>query len=264
MAKKNAKEFDERPNFLAGVAVVEDSPVGESPPDAPVRPSMSDPAWESFVCSQFAPGETVEKDGKQLPKANALWRVCEKLVGTVVLYEVRTVKGPTGSRDRCAVVEARLAIRPHPGTELALASPGQPVVYEGVGDATEFNTNEGFDRFAPRVAETRAKGRACRAALRLHATLALEEMVDRPAAYDEAPLTSNQVAALDATARRLNLNVARWIVDQCRVERVSFEEYGSIGRLPRDFGSVLCRKVAELRDVPAAFQGYDPNWRGSK
>jgi hypothetical protein len=81
---------------------------------------------------------------------------------------------------------------------------------------SEANCSADYFKYAIAVAETRAKGRAFRAALRLKKVIAAEEVdrsIETPGETDNGPIRSGQVSIIQIMADRLNISVPKLLAD---------------------------------------------------
>lgn len=241
------KEEDEQGEFedLEFTEIDENSPQLLA---SAVVPTYTDPDWNEYVLSQFAPAELY--DGN--PTVDGLRRVVELLIGEVVLQETTVVQTPTPENGGRATATVNVHIRAHDN--------GPTKGYSGSADACYENLQDAVKLYPVAMAETRAEGRALRRALRLR-TVAAEELngasavpVAVTAPGDNEPPTKNQINMINMLAgnneRGLNINVEKL--------------YGQSGKLTSDTAKDLIQKLSAFQSdkaaIPAEIVGYDSNW----
>lgn len=220
-------------------------------------PKVTDHGWNDYVMSLFTPDEVVidEESKKPCPRVNALWRVTELLLGPIIEYDCEVTKAPLSNEDKTATVRAWVVVA---GNDTFPAGK-----YAGAADGSEFNINQGFEKFPVAITETRAKGRALRTALRLHKAIAAEERVTRPAYVEPEVMTDTQLNMIDKAASTANVNVSKFIKDEALRAKVDISGL-FVTQLPKEFGSRLCREITKYQSkgsAPDHLTGYDPKWR---
>lgn len=220
-----------------------------------VRPEMFEPAWFDFVMSHFQPDELVEdkKTKKKCPRVHAMWRVAEQLLG-MIEYDCDIVKAP-GQNDRSASVKAVVVIHPHASVTLPAGK------YAGAAEGCEANIGDGFDKYVLAVTETRALGRALKKALRLHKTIAAEEMdfQDWSDTAAEDRITQTQLGVIDKAASTANVNVRKFIQAEAAKKSLNLLMF-----LPKSFGAHLAKTITQYQgkgQAPPELSGYSSDWR---
>jgi hypothetical protein len=163
-------------------------------------PTPTSPEWSSYVLGLF---DDEELEGEN-PKVDGLRRVAEKLIGTIVEEGCELVSPPILENQNRACVKAWVVFR--------TGSTKKRV--EALADVCEDNCDAKFARFPTSVAESRAKGRCFRAALKLRKVLAAEEVgTDVPLANEpgEGKINPGQKTAIQIMADRLNVSIPKII-----------------------------------------------------
>lgn len=137
------------------------APVACQPISGPL-PTPSDESWITYVLSQFFADEM---EGEH-PRVDGLRRVAEKLIGPIVSEKSTLVCPPSIDNGMRACASAQITFR--------TVSLGD-IVVEALADASPDNCPDTFQMYLTTMADTRAKGRCFRNALRLRKTIAAEE-----------------------------------------------------------------------------------------
>ena len=137
------------------------APVACQPISGPL-PTPNDESWIKYVLSQFFADEM---EGEH-PRVDGLRRVAEKLIGPIVSEKSTLVCPPSIDNGMRACASAQITFR--------TVSLGD-VVVEALADASPDNCPDTFQMYLTTMADTRAKGRCFRNALRLRKTIAAEE-----------------------------------------------------------------------------------------
>jgi len=122
-------------------------------------PVPSDPGWTQYVMSLFIDDEL---EG-QNPRLEGLRRVAEKLLGEVVEERCELISSPTMENGERACAKATI-----------IFEGGR--IFEALADACPGNCAKDFTIYPTAMADTRAKGRCYRAALRLKRIVSAEEI----------------------------------------------------------------------------------------
>jgi hypothetical protein len=167
----------------------------------PVEPKQSDPTptmpeWATFVMGQFADDEL---EGEN-PKVDGLRRVAEKLIGPILEEGCDLISPPTIENQGRACVKAWVLFKTTQGRKR----------FEGLADVYEGNCAEEYARFPTSVAESRARGRCFRAALKLRRVVAAEEMsgpTQMTGAQGCDTINKGQVSVIQIMADRLRVSL---------------------------------------------------------
>lgn len=231
-----------------------DRPAAAADGDDRPPAGWADPSWPDRLMARLTRDEVVVKGEKTYPRVDGLWRLVEVVLGPVVGYVPKVVRAD----DRSATVEVTLTVRRTDGTSEC---------YGGVAGASPLSLEKGFDRFPEAVAETRAKGRACRTALRLYRQVTAEELVENPARDPDEPrtVTSAQVNALDLKGAELDLDVREFLRWVARERKIDTRGVTRVGNLPWDLGLAAMKVVSEIQqgrtEPPQSCRGYKPDWQ---
>jgi len=126
-------------------------------------PNISDPGWTQYVIGLF---EDDELEG-QNPRVEGLRRIAELLIGEIIEEGCDLIAEPCEANSYRACVKAWIVFSTKDETLKR---------YEALADANEQNCFEDFATYLVAMADTRAKGRAYRNALRLRRVVAAEEV----------------------------------------------------------------------------------------
>lgn len=223
--------------------------------DEPVRPQMSSPEWPDYVMSHFTEDELVNGH----PKVDGLRRVVELLLGPIVQGQVRIVEGPRQDNGFTAVAEYTATIEcfyeDGPG--------GKFRVWTSAADAGPNNCDPHFGKFPTALAETRARGRTFREALRLN-KCAAEEMVKVPVDPQEEKglISRNDISFIDMMCARLNIDAGSfmnyWIKEKIK------KKYNKIRDIESEHARAMSKQLSEWQrkkeEIPEHLFGYKQGW----
>lgn len=233
-----------------------------NPNPMPAAPSISDPEWQDYVLSQFAPNEMIKdrKTGKEYPTVNGLRRVVELLLGEIVQAgpsDLRTTMDPDIPGKAVVVYEIGIQWKLDAGPYIDLAEdkPHLPVKwFRGVASSWHGNTDDMFAVFPESIAETRAEGRALRRALRLGVVCA-DELTSKDTAeivrqktekstdgsWEEGSLISDaQVNSIKIMCERLGIDVNKFI-------NSGSKKYGDILEISRQTAANMIKRLNEYQ-----------------
>jgi len=159
--------------------------------EVPEIPSQNDPEWTQYVLGQFLDDEV---DGEN-PRVEGLRRVADKLIGPIVEEGCDLIDPPNTNNDMRACVRAWV-----------LFSNG--VRFEALADASPYNVSGDFVNYLVAMADTRAKGRCYRNALKLKRVVSAEE-VGAVALTQESTkaIHTGQITAIRQLCNRNEINV---------------------------------------------------------
>ncbi len=156
-----------------------------------------DPKWTQYVLGKFMDDEL---DGKN-PRVEGLRRVAESLVGDIIEEGCELVAPPTSDNGMRACVKAWFIFSTNDGERR----------YEALADACEDNCMSQFGSYLTAMADTRAKGRCLRNALKLRRVIAAEEIDPATAAFerndDKQPIENTQITAIRVLSNRKNVSI---------------------------------------------------------
>lgn len=164
------------------------------------RPGVSDPAWTSFVLSFLEKDEKDEEHG--YPKTDALPRLIEKLVGSIIESSSIVINSPSIDNSLTAIVSHKIII--HCFDDMVRT-------FTGVAEASPLNLDKPYDKYPTAIASTRAKGRACRDALKLKNTIVAEEISKVANDSDETMISTSQIYGLKSMCKRLDVNMDKFL-----------------------------------------------------
>lgn len=222
-----------------------------------VRPPMSSPEWTEYVMSHFREDELANGH----PKVDGLRRVIEELLGPVVQDEAEIKCSPTPENGHTAAVQCRVCIEC-----VYLENPSGSIirVFTGAADVSCQNAEPEFARFPTALAETRARGRAYRNALRLK-TCAAEEMTAVPVDPQEQRgfIGRGQVSFIDMMCQRLNINatafISNWLAENGK--RGAYKAVREIsGDDAREMTKLLNHYQRHVPEIPSKIVGYKSDW----
>ena len=177
------------------------APVACQPISGPF-PTPNDESWIKYVLSQFF---TDEMEGEH-PRVDGLRRVAEKLIGPIVSEKSTLVCPPSIDNGMRACASAQITFR--------TVSLGD-VVVEALADASPDNCPDTFQMYLTTMADTRAKGRCFRNALRLRKMIAAEESRSATSGDFAGDGTTNdaisigQITNVKILSDRLRLSIPR-------------------------------------------------------
>lgn len=184
-------------------------------------PLMTSADWSPYCMTLFVPGET---DGDGNPKVHGLRRVAELLIGQIISTDVTVVQAPNPENEYSACVTCRIEFSNREGTTS---------YFSGAADANPINVEPAFARYATAMAETRAKARAFREALRLKCVAAEEltslPVVERPT-RNANPIEAYQVNGLLKSCRDMAIDPMKYI-------NSGGSNYGSVDEMSKESGT---------------------------
>lgn len=168
--------------------------------DQQETPTPDDPKWTQYVIGLF---ESDEMDGKN-PRVEGLRRVAEKIIGEIIEEGCDLISYPHTDNDFRACVKAWIIFNDN----------GTIRKYEALADAYEKNCTGEYSRYLCAMADTRAKGRCFRNALRLKRVVAAEEIdpsaVPISVEYeDNSSMDGNQKVAIKVVAERHQIDLSK-------------------------------------------------------
>jgi hypothetical protein len=162
-------------------------------------PEPSSPAWTQYVLGLF---QDDEMDGEH-PRLEGLRRVAELLLGEVSREQCELVSAPTMENGERACAKASIVF-----------SDGR--IFEALADACPSNCTKDFAIYPVAMADTRAKGRAYRAALKLKRVVSAEEIgVTKDEEVDDANklINTGQITAIRLLSDRLGISIKKLLDD---------------------------------------------------
>ncbi|KKN58708.1 hypothetical protein LCGC14_0549440 [marine sediment metagenome] len=161
--------------------------------------NINDPGWTQFVLGKFLEDEM---DGKN-PRVEGLRRVAGELIGELIEEGCDLIAAPTEENRFRACVKAWGVFITHEGRQIR---------FEALADANSENCFEDFATYLVAMADTRAKGRMYRNALRLKRVVAAEEVSKTVAMASEVQqggaIHAGQISMIRLLSDRHNFNIA--------------------------------------------------------
>lgn len=213
----------EKDELSAVMSMTTQSPSTPAPRSPTISPTAYD--WHNHVMACFDKQELLNG----YPTADALRRVFEQLIGTIISSTVEVIQAPEVKNHRTATVVVKIKYVAH-GT-------GYTCEISDVADCYEGNSIEPYWRHASSTSATKAEGRALRKGLRLR-TLAAEETqtpsteesrrIDnfikdvQPASDNQKNLIKKLIGDLGIKSTKLFKSISG--LEEKTVETISFEE----------------------------------------
>jgi len=162
-------------------------------------PSQTDPNWTQFVMGHFSDDEL---EGEN-PRLEGLRRVSELLIGTIMEEGCHLISSPGPDNDYRACVKAWVVFHSHDGLNKR---------FEALADAYTGNCQQDFSIYPTAMADTRAKGRCYRSALKLKRIIAAEEAIGPVDAIENIAnekIKTGQITAIRLLADRSNISIIK-------------------------------------------------------
>lgn len=250
-------------NLLAACVAAQEDGGGE-----PAEPLMTDPEWNDFAMSQFAPGEV---DAEGHPFVHGLRRVARLLLGPVIESRAHVVQAPHLAGEgqlTPATVEHTVKFLWFKCKDHGIETPYE-VTFTEAADVWEHNTDPGFRRYATAVASTRAEARCYTKALGLK-KCSHDELTKVPvpvpqfeAATGDGLISEANIGFIDMNCRRANIDVMAFI-------NMGKEKYDSITAVPDGMAARMCKRISGYITNPGTVheslrgKPYNPNWKENK
>jgi hypothetical protein len=194
------------------------------------KPSINDKGWTQYVMSLFDDDE-LEGDS---PRLEGLRRVAGLLMGTIREEGCNLITAPNQDNGFRACAKAWLVI----------FNGNEELRFEALADACSENCTGEFVIYPTAIADTRAKARCYRNALRLKRVLAAEEKCGDVSISTTNPenIAVGQITAIKMLSSRLN-------VDPVKLSNELFEgkDFKSLQVLSYNQAQELVKKLNELR-----------------
>jgi len=174
------------------------------------------PEWTQHVLSHF---EDDELEGKN-PKVDGLRRIVGLLLGTIVEEGCNLISAPNETNEMRACVKAWIVIK---------SKENLTIRYEALADAYGGNCTEKFNMYITALADTRAKGRCFRNALKLKQVIAAEESqmsIGDAYAPNTGKIDQGQITAINLMCKRNSLDL-KIILDSIELQ-YKFDDGGNI------------------------------------
>lgn len=177
-----------------------------------------DAEWTQYVLGMFLDDEL---DGKN-PRLEGLRRISEILIGDIIEEGCDLIQCPNNENNMTACAKAWVKF---------LCADGLEKRYEALADASNDNCYSEFGKYLTAMADTRAKGRCYRNALKLRRVIAAEE-VDKATILDKGDddnqsIDTSQTTAIRILSKRFGVSIDKLI------------KYLNIGCTTNDNGFIL-------------------------
>mgnify|MGYP001209278860 CR=1 FL=1 len=162
-------------------------------------PTITDPGWTQYVLSRLSEDEL--DDGN--PRLEGLRRMTALLVGEVLIEGSELVSPPSHENSMTACAKGYIVVKDKIS--------GDEKRYEALADSSPENTDSEYSKFPCAMADTRAKGRCYRSALKLKRVISAEEAhkmdPSTSGSVDSSAIQTGQKATINLMAGRLNIPV---------------------------------------------------------
>jgi len=200
-------------------------------------PLKTDAEWPQYVMGQFADDEM---EGTN-PRLDGLRRVAEKLLGEIIEEGCELISTPTIENQFRASVKAWVIFRNH----------FEHIRFEALADAYEGNLTQDFSIYLVAMADTRAKARAYRAALRLRKIVAAEEIGVNNAGSENnnggnSKIAIGQITLIRMMADRQNISITKLLKD-LEINGLDEKDNLDLTKLSHTEGLLVVKRLNELR-----------------
>lgn len=199
-----------------------------------------DSGWTQYIIGQF---EDDELDGKN-PRVEGLRRIAEKVIGEIIEEGCDLVAPPNQDNEMRACVKAWIIFNTDSGLKR----------YEALADAYSGNCLSDYGAYITAMADTRAKGRCLRNALKLRRIVSAEEIDPTMVATNEGnhndPIDTSQITGITIVAKRINVSIPKLLQDMSITGDISALKKG-------DAKSVLQKLncMSLTKEVPERLKG---------
>ena len=231
---------EESEDKLVVGAVATDDQSDDSSASPPI-PTPSDPTWTQYVLGQF---QDDEMDGEN-PRVEGLRRVAESLVGIVVEEGCDLIAAPNVENGMRACAKAWVVF------DVA----GNYRKYEALADASPDNVIGEYNIYLSAMADTRAKGRCYRNALKLKRVVAAEEVRGKNEIVGEDSQTATaiqtgQITGVRMIADRLDVSIAK-VLSLLEIDHQVLDNGGiDLKSLTKDEAIIVLKKLNDLQTAP--------------
>lgn len=179
--------------------------LGESLPKiegvAEIIPTPGDENWTDWVLDQLDEDEIFN----QMPKADGLRRLIEKLIGTIIGQYTDVITSPSSINGSYATVKHKIDIKTRDNEFLH---------FEGAADVAYNTLVKPFNNHLVATAETKAEARAFKRALKIKTVTAeeIENTNTDSVTENNKDIDDTQIRCIDLIAGRLNIDVEKFLV----------------------------------------------------
>lgn len=195
-------------------------------------PCPTDSGWVQYVLSLFLDDELDNSN----PRMEALRRVSELLIGEIVEERSELISAPTQENGDRACSKASIVF-----------NNGQ--IFEGLADACPSNCQKEYAMFPVAMSETRAKGRAYRAALRLRRVVAAEEVGVSSDEEIENPnklINTGQITTIRLLCERLGISIQKLLLD-LEITCETKDNVANLSKLRYGEGLIVLNRLNNIR-----------------
>jgi hypothetical protein len=198
------KSINENNNVEDEAILTDDKIILEKPEEnnSNVAPEPTDKNWTQYVLGKF---DVDEMEGES-PRLEGLRRVAELLIGEIVEEGCELVSSPCLDNENRACARAWVVFKtPYSGLKR----------FEALADACPGNCNPDFAIYPVAMADTRAKGRCFRSALKLKRIIAAEESCVQinPEESQNTTARTGQITAIRLLVDQLNISISSLLDD---------------------------------------------------
>ncbi len=180
--------------------------------------------WTQYVLGKL---QSDEMEGKN-PRVEGLRRVAEEVIGEIIEEGCNLADPPNIDNEMRACVKAWVVFRDECGTVKR---------FEALADAYHGNCTSDFVLYVVAMADTRAKGRCYRNALKLKRVLAAEEVDPAMAACqgedNKQPIAPTQITGIRVVSERLGISIEKHLVVlgiECSLDKNQELDLGSLNK----------------------------------
>ncbi len=215
--------------------------------------TFSDIEWTDHVLSLLNDDEKISGN----PTTDGLRRIFE-LVLDCTLLEANTevVQSPSLENERRATVVHTLTYHLNNSQLQGFNTR----IVSGAADVYWGNCDKVYRNHPVAVAETRAEGRALRRALKLRKVVAAEELAkdieDHTYDNEVTKISDSQVNFIDVLAKRLNINVEKFLSSMGYTNNIKSIDHGNAITLIQKLSSYQ----QDVSNLPDDLKGYIQSW----
>jgi hypothetical protein len=215
--------------------------------------TFNDIEWTDHVLSLLNDDEKISGN----PTTDGLRRIFE-LVLDCTLLEASTevVQSPSLENERRATVVHTLTYHLNNSQSQGLHTR----IVSGAADVYWGNCDKIYRNHPVAVAETRAEGRALRRALKLRKVVAAEELAkdieDHTYDNEVTKISDSQVNFIDVLAKRLNINVEKFLSSMGYTNNIKSIDHGDAITLIQKLSSYQ----QDTTNLPDDLKGYIQSW----
>lgn len=271
--------FDNAQEVLENVSSVDEQT--KPTKEEPACPYVTALEWNDYILAKFNKDELA--DGKY-PTLDGLRRVTELVFGPITRRSIKFLNPPAkadGISTICVHIEVEVKNAVYNdlfplanGINYSVIPNSRILEEEGVADCCKENTDKPYCFYLSATAESRAEARALRKLLRLHNTVAAEELAS-PKTIEQAEkniqnavgewemdelITDEQINLIDILASRCDANV----LDVLALGKIKYNS-SNIKQIPKSVAinilSYLNDLVRGQKEKLSSVRTYSPEWK---